>query len=69
MGAKAICMGKTLLKEKTCGSLLDIAANRRSLVGAAEGCDLLMLFFIIKIKRSQPAAAPCMLPSHQSIEI
>ncbi len=27
-------------------------------VGAAEGCDLLTLIFKIKIKRSQPAAAP-----------
>jgi len=27
-------------------------------VGAAAGCDLLILFFKIKIKRSQPAAAP-----------
>jgi len=27
-------------------------------VGAAEGCDLLTLFFKIKIKRSQPSAAP-----------
>jgi hypothetical protein len=27
-------------------------------VGAAEGCDLLILFFRIKIKRSQPSAAP-----------
>ncbi|WP_185036730.1 hypothetical protein [Pseudomonas fluorescens] len=27
-------------------------------VGAAAGCDLLMLFLTIKIKRSQPAAAP-----------
>ncbi|CAI8889743.1 hypothetical protein EMIT0232MI5_30276 [Pseudomonas sp. IT-232MI5] len=32
----------------------------RSIVGAAEGCDLLLLFFKIKIKikRSQPSAAP-----------
>jgi hypothetical protein len=28
------------------------------LVGAAEGCDLLILFFTINVKRSQPAAAP-----------
>jgi hypothetical protein len=27
-------------------------------VGAAAGCDLLILFLKIKIKRSQPAAAP-----------
>ncbi|MGS0545121.1 hypothetical protein HXW87_13590 [Pseudomonas sp. Y5-11] len=27
-------------------------------VGAAEGCDLLILFLKIKIKRSQPSAAP-----------
>jgi len=27
-------------------------------VGAAEGCDLLILLFKIKIKRSQPATAP-----------
>ncbi|MBK5414700.1 hypothetical protein [Pseudomonas sp. TH31] len=27
-------------------------------VGAAEGCDLLILVFKIKIKRSQPSAAP-----------
>jgi hypothetical protein len=27
-------------------------------VGAAEGCDLLLLLLKIKIKRSQPAAAP-----------
>ncbi|MEB2632045.1 hypothetical protein SOP94_27005, partial [Peribacillus frigoritolerans] len=27
-------------------------------VGAAEGCDLLILFFRIKIKRSQRTAAP-----------
>jgi hypothetical protein len=26
-------------------------------VGAAEGCDLLILFFTGKIKRSQPSAA------------
>jgi hypothetical protein len=29
-----------------------------SLVGAAEGCDLLICVFNGKIKRSQPAAAP-----------
>jgi hypothetical protein len=28
------------------------------LVGAAEGCDLLILIFRLKIKRSQPSAAP-----------
>jgi hypothetical protein len=27
-------------------------------VGAAEGCDLLTLFFKNQIKRSQPSAAP-----------
>jgi hypothetical protein len=27
-------------------------------VGAAEGCDLLILFLKIKVKRSQPSAAP-----------
>jgi hypothetical protein len=27
-------------------------------VGAAEGCDLLIFFFKIKIKRSQPSAVP-----------
>jgi hypothetical protein len=27
-------------------------------VGAAEGCDLLILIFKIKVKRSQPSAAP-----------
>jgi hypothetical protein len=27
-------------------------------VGAAEGCDLLILIFNSKIKRSQPSAAP-----------
>jgi hypothetical protein len=27
-------------------------------VGAAEGCDLLILLFKIKVKRSQPSAAP-----------
>jgi hypothetical protein len=27
-------------------------------VGAAEGCDLLIFVFKIKIKRSQPSAAP-----------
>ncbi|MNN56783.1 hypothetical protein D3C81_1717330 [compost metagenome] len=41
----------------------------RTHVGAAAGCDLLILLFNIKIKRSQPAAAPtgcgrvtCVLP-------
>ncbi|CAI8912564.1 hypothetical protein EMIT0P218_30323 [Pseudomonas sp. IT-P218] len=28
------------------------------LVGAAEGCDLLICFEKIKVKRSQPSAAP-----------
>ena len=31
---------------------------RMTRVGAAEGCDLLLLILKIKIKRSQPAAAP-----------
>jgi hypothetical protein len=31
-------------------------------VGAAEGCELLMLFFKDKIKRSQPSAAPTWNP-------
>ncbi|WP_426158916.1 hypothetical protein [Pseudomonas sp. TSRC2-2] len=30
----------------------------QSRVGAAEGCDLLILFFKIQIRGSQPAAAP-----------
>jgi hypothetical protein len=45
MGAKAICMGKTLLKEKTCGSLLVFTLEKVNSVGAAEGCDRLILFF------------------------
>ncbi|EJN21049.1 hypothetical protein PMI35_05330, partial [Pseudomonas sp. GM78] len=31
--------------------------NTATPVGAAEGCDLLILLFKIKIKRSQPSAA------------
>jgi hypothetical protein len=33
-----------------------VSAARRDSVGAAEGCDLLILIF--QVKRSQPAAAP-----------
>jgi hypothetical protein len=36
--------------------LLKLMKLMKSPVGAAEGCDLLILFF--KIKRSQPSAAP-----------
>jgi len=44
-----------------CGQFVD-PLNAEAPVGAAEGCDLLILFFKIKIKikikKSQPAAAP-----------
>jgi hypothetical protein len=33
-----------------------LTGNHDTRVGAAEGCDLLILF--LKIKRSQPSAAP-----------
>jgi hypothetical protein len=36
----------------------------RSRVEAAAGCDLLILLFKIKIKRSQPAAAPTATPTN-----
>jgi hypothetical protein len=36
----------------------DLFTSTRFNTGAAEGCDLLMLFFKSKIKRSQPSAAP-----------
>jgi hypothetical protein len=32
--------------------------HHKTNVGAAEGCDLLIFVFTIKIKRSQPSAAP-----------
>jgi hypothetical protein len=35
-----------------------VQALARTPVGAAEGCDLLILFLKIKVKRSQPSAAP-----------
>jgi hypothetical protein len=48
------CIVISLKKHKPpCGACL-----KRAPVGAAEGCDLLLLPFKNKIKRSQPAAAP-----------
>jgi hypothetical protein len=44
--------------ELTCGSVSQLFVARPALVGAAEGCDLLILLLINKIKRSQPSAAP-----------
>jgi hypothetical protein len=38
-------------------------------VGAAAGCDLLTLLLTIKIKRSQPAAAPTVFSSDISLHI
>ncbi|CAI8894885.1 hypothetical protein EMIT0232MI5_30377 [Pseudomonas sp. IT-232MI5] len=35
-------------------------------VGAAEGCDLLILILKIKVKRSQPSAAPTGFPMWMS---
>ncbi|EJN22667.1 hypothetical protein PMI36_03025 [Pseudomonas sp. GM79] len=39
------------------GIARDISGGNKT-VGAAEGCDLLILSFKNKVKRSQPAAAP-----------
>ncbi|WP_158275056.1 hypothetical protein [Pseudomonas sp. HMWF021] len=38
--------------------MIQIDKSTSTPVGAAAGCDLLMLFFKSKIKRSQPSAAP-----------
>jgi hypothetical protein len=38
-------------------------------VGAAEGCDLLILFLTINIKRSQPSAAPTLIIANQQSAI
>ncbi|QXE10542.1 MULTISPECIES: hypothetical protein [Pseudomonas] len=40
------------------GQLVSWSVGQLVTVGAAEGCDLLILSFTIKIKRSQPSAAP-----------
>jgi hypothetical protein len=37
---------------------MKMSALTQTLVGAAEGCDLLILLLKIKVKRSQPSAAP-----------
>jgi hypothetical protein len=39
-------------------AVLDFYYRNANVVGAAEGCDLLILTFKNKIKRSQPSAAP-----------
>jgi hypothetical protein len=38
-------------------------------VGAAEGCDLLILFLTINIKRSQPSAAPTLIIANCQLPI
>jgi hypothetical protein len=40
------------------GSLPQVSGTPLIPVGAAEGCDLLILIFKMKIKRPQPSAAP-----------
>jgi hypothetical protein len=50
----SIAKGNPLLKRSTRA----VSAAQDIHVGAAEGCDLLILPFKSQIKRSQPAAAP-----------
>jgi hypothetical protein len=66
--AMAVCQATSMLivmPSSRAGSLPQLIGVVRKVcerhkisAGAAEGCDLLMLLFKVKIKRSQPSAAP-----------
>ncbi|WP_126359746.1 hypothetical protein [Pseudomonas fluorescens] len=60
---KELILGQPLTWPSSVPEVWLNAAPNGKPVGAAAGCDLLMLFLQIKIKRSQPSAAPtgCLL--------